>query len=84
MSNDTPNTVAEMATQQGALKRDTLTLIGIMGGATTMRALIMLPSGRVITAKQGQKSSVGTVVGIDETRVVLLRGGKELTLEMPS
>ena len=84
MSNKTPKNVAEEATQKGALQRGSLTLIGIMGSADAMRALIMLPSGKVVTAHEGETSSVGTVVGIDDTRVVLVRGGKELTLEMPS
>ncbi|WP_127112396.1 hypothetical protein [Shimia sediminis] len=84
MSNNTPKNVADEATQKGALQRGTLTLIGIMGSSDAMRALIMLPSGKVVTAHEGETSSVGTVVGIDEARVILLRGGKELTLEMPA
>ena len=84
MSNQTPKTVADKATQKGALNRGTLTLIGIMGRVDAMRALIMLPSGKVVTAHEGETSSVGTILGIDETRVILRRGGKQLTLEMPS
>ena len=84
MSNDTPAYVAEQATQKAALKRGTLTLIGIAGGAETLRALILLPSGKVVTAQLGEKSSVGTVLGIDNTRVILMRGNKQLTLELPS
>lgn len=84
MTNKTSDLVAEQATQRAALERGTLTLIGLAGGVDTRRALILLASGRVVTAKMGERSSVGTVVGIDEKSVVLLRGGKELTLEMPS
>ena len=84
MTTKTPAHVAEQATLKGALKRDSLTLIGIMGSSEALRALIMLPSGRVVTAEQGETSSVGTVLGIDNTRVILMRGGKQLTLEMPS
>ena len=84
MTTKTPAHVAEQATLKGALKRDSLTLIGIMGSSDAMRALIMLPTGRVVTAQMGETSSVGTVIGIDGTRVILMRGGKQLTLEMPS
>lgn len=84
MANKTPAPVAEKATQKGALERGTLTLIGIAGGEESRRALILLASGRVVTAKMGERSTVGTVVGISESSVVLLRGGKELTLDLPS
>lgn len=84
MTNNTSALVAEQATQKAALTRGNVTLIGLAGGADTRRALILLASGRVVTARMGERSTVGTVVGIDETSVVLLRGGKELTLKMPS
>ena len=84
MSKSTSELVAKQATQKAALTRGTLTLIGLAGGADTRRALILLASGRVVTAQMGERSTIGTVVGINETSVVLLRGGNELTLEMPS
>ncbi|TKZ21692.1 hypothetical protein FAP39_03570 [Shimia litoralis] len=84
MSTDTPNQVAKKATQSGALKRKSLTLIGIAGSTDALRALIMLPSGKVVTARMGERSSVGHVMGINETTVVLVRGGKEITLQMPN
>ncbi len=84
MSNDTPELVAEQATQKAVLKRGTLTLIGIAGGGDTLRALILLPSGKVVTTQLGETSRIGTVLGIDETRVILKRGNKHLTLDMPS
>lgn len=84
MSNDTPAHVADKATQKAALQRGTLTLIGIAGGADSLRALILLPSGKVITAQLGETSSVGTVLGIDATSILLLRGRKQLRLALPS
>ncbi|SHJ67522.1 hypothetical protein SAMN05444000_111115 [Shimia gijangensis] len=84
MTEKTSTHVAQQATQKAALTRGALTLIGVAGGEDTRRALILLASGRVVTAKMGERSTVGTVVGINETSVVLMRGGKELTLEMPS
>lgn len=84
MSTTTPDHVADKATQTGALKRGTLTLIGIAGSTQTLRALIMLPSGRVITAQMGEQSTVGKIVGINDTTVIVVRGGKEITLQMPN
>lgn len=84
MTNNTSALVAKQATQKAALTRGNVTLIGLAGGTETRRALILLASGRVVTARMGERSTIGTVLGIDETSVVLLRGGKELTLKMPS
>lgn len=83
MSNDTPARVAAQATQSGVLNRGTVTLIGIAGNTSAPRALILLQSGRVITAKLGKKTSVGTVIGINENTVVLKRGGRTTTLRLP-
>ncbi|WP_372884775.1 hypothetical protein [Shimia sp.] len=83
MSTDTPTHVANLATQKAALPRHGLTLIGIAGRDSDLRALILLPSGKVITTRRGETTGAGTVLGIDATSVVLSRGGRELRLALP-
>ncbi len=84
-SETTPDNVAEMATERGTLsQRGRFTLLGIMGNEEALRALILMPSGKVVTTEADGTSSIGPVRDIDATSVTLLRGGRLMRLELPS
>jgi hypothetical protein len=81
---DTPDNVAALATDKGVLKnRARLTLIGIMGPETNLRALFLLPSGRTLSAGRDDKTPMGRLVGVDSTSVTLQRGDKTTRLHLP-
>lgn len=82
-SGRTPAKVAGLATQDNAVNRHNLSLLGLYGPEDNLTALVRLPSGRLRKVERGTRLSDGLVVAIDAKGLVLSsRGGTQL-LEMP-
>ncbi len=76
-------TVTSAATQKGALKKNSVSLLGVFGPKTDMRALVRLSSGRVKEVKLGSSVSSGTVVAIDAEGVMLRQSGQTKRIAIP-
>ncbi|WP_171240684.1 hypothetical protein [Ruegeria sp. HKCCA5491] len=75
--------VKSAATQKGALKKNSVSLLGIFGSKTDMRALVRLSSGRVKEVKPGSRIASGTVVAIDDDGVMLRQSGQTKRIAIP-
>ncbi|WP_264213123.1 hypothetical protein [Leisingera thetidis] len=75
--------VAGLATQNNAVNRSNLSLLGLFGPEDSMTALIRLPSGRTRAVTRGTRLSQGQVVAIDAQGLVLNQRGETKRLLMP-
>lgn len=76
--------VAGLATQDNAVNRNRLNLLGVYGPEDSLTALVRLPSGRTKTVSRGTRlSSLGRVVAIDAHGLVLSANGETKRLPMP-
>jgi hypothetical protein len=73
----------QAATTRADILRRELALIGTLTGGGTPRALLRTANGRILTVAVGEKAGRDTVVGIEDGRVVLARGQRTWSLEMP-
>ena len=76
-------TVKSAATQRGALKKNSVSVLGIFGPTANMRALMRLSSGRVKEVKPGSRVASGRVVAIDEHGVMLQQSGQTKRMVIP-
>ncbi len=76
-------TVKSAATQKGALKKNSVSLLGVFGPKSEMRALMRLTSGRVKEVRLGTRVSTGTVVAIDADGVILQKSGETQRITIP-
>jgi len=76
-------TVKSAATQRGALKKNSVSVLGIFGPKANMRALMRLSSGRVKEVKPGSRVASGRVVAIDEHGVMLQQSGQTKRMAIP-
>ncbi|WP_037315957.1 hypothetical protein [Ruegeria halocynthiae] len=76
-------TVKGAATQKGALKRNSVSVLGVFGPKADMRALMRLSSGRVKEVKLGSRVTSGTVVAIDADSVILRQSGQTRRIVIP-
>lgn len=79
----TPANVAGHATQEGALPRNGISLLGLYGDSTDLNAMVRLPGGRTRVVKRGSRLSGSEVVAIDADGLVLQKNGKATRLGMP-
>ncbi|UWQ48461.1 hypothetical protein K3722_11155 [Leisingera caerulea] len=80
----TPAKVAGLATQDNAVNRNRLNLLGIYGPENSLTALVRLPNGRTKTVTRGARlSSLGQVVAIDAHGLILSARGETKRLSMP-
>lgn len=82
-SPDTPELVADTATQSGALQKSSLGLLGLFGAEGDLRAMIRLPNGQVKTVQTGSRIARSRVLGIDAKGVLLESSGQTRRIEMP-
>ena len=75
--------VARRATVENALSMNRLALVGVFGAEGAQRALVRLPSGRFEKVKVGDRIDGGRVRAIGDGRLIYVRGGRSVTLEMP-
>ncbi len=75
--------VKSAATQRGALKRNSVSVLGVFGPKAELRALMRLSSGRVKEVKPGSRVASGTVVAIDEHGIILRQSGQTRRIGIP-
>ncbi len=76
--------VAKAATDRNVLKLRDINLIGVFGSPSQRRALVRLPSGRLIKVKAGDRLDGGKVAAIGQNELRYVKRGKNITLAMPS
>lgn len=85
----TPNipssaSVARQATLNNAINLRRVNLIGVFGTPSNRRALVRLPSGRYKKVKVGDRVDGGRIVGIGDSELRYQKGGRNVTLKIPS
>ncbi|QIE42018.1 hypothetical protein G5B39_08665 [Rhodobacteraceae bacterium SC52] len=78
-----PKAARERATTNGKLNLAEVNLLGTFGTSRNPRALVRLPSGRVINVEVGDRVDGGRVAGITDGRLSYVKSGRTLTLSMP-
>ncbi len=81
---ETPEQVAEDATQPQALPLDETALIGLFHGPDGGSALLRLADGRILRVSAGAEVEGGQVTAISRDTVRLRQGDRELILRMPA
>ncbi|MEM9342918.1 MAG: hypothetical protein AAGA87_07715 [Pseudomonadota bacterium] len=83
---DIPTTasVARQATISNAINLRRVNLIGVYGSASDRRALVRLPSGRYRKVQVGDSVDGGRVRQISDGQLVYTKGGRNVTLTVPS
>lgn len=76
--------VAQQATRSKAINLRRINLIGVYGPPANRRALVRLSNGRYKKVKIGDTVDGGRVVAIGENNVHYQKGGRGITLSMPS
>ncbi len=60
-----------------------MALIGTMTGGDQPRALLRAPNGRILKLGVGEQAGRDRILGIDDGKVMMARGGKTYSLTMP-
>jgi hypothetical protein len=76
--------VARQATLDNAINLRKINLIGVYGTPANRRALVRLPSGRYRKIKVGDSIDGGRVLAISDSELRYQKGGRNLTLKIPS
>lgn len=79
----TGSTVARAATQENALPRARVNLIGVFGKPSAPKALVRIRNGRTERVGVGDRVDGGTVTSIGQGRLTYRKGSRDLVLEMP-
>ena len=79
----TTATVAKAATDRNELKLRDINLIGVFGSPSQRRALVRLPSGRLVKVKPGDRLDGGQVAAIGQSALRYVKRGRNIVLEMP-
>lgn len=80
----TPNRVAKMATTDHAFTRGHTDVIGLFGPRNRMSALIRTPLGAIRRVEIGETLSIGRIVAIDDTGIMLSKNGHNRRLSLPA
>jgi ribosomal protein L2 len=75
--------VARQATIQNAMSLRDINLIGVYGTERDRRALVRLPSGRYVKVKVGDRLDGGQIAAIGRDELRYIKGGRNVTLEVP-
>ncbi|MDJ0827669.1 MAG: hypothetical protein QNJ16_19435 [Rhodobacter sp.] len=78
-----PSPAGELATQEGRLRLNALSLIGIAGAPDARRAVLRRPGGEILTVRVGDRTPRGRVEAIGPEQVILSRAGKAVRLRLP-
>ncbi|MEM9432868.1 MAG: hypothetical protein AAGA12_03025 [Pseudomonadota bacterium] len=76
--------VARAATENNAIALGRVALVGVFGTASNRRALVRMPNGRFRKVSVGDRVDGGRVAAIGDGQLRYTKGGRTLTLEMPS
>jgi hypothetical protein len=79
----TPSTTADRATARVGINLSEINLLGTFGAASNRRALVRLPSGRVVNLSVGDRVDGGRVQEIGDGRLGYVKSGQTVTLRMP-
>ncbi|TMV08883.1 hypothetical protein FGK63_07120 [Ruegeria sediminis] len=71
------------ATQQGALAKNSVAVLGVFGPSNDLRALMRLSNGRIEKVEPGSRVGSGTVAAIDENGVMLRQSGQTKRIDIP-
>jgi hypothetical protein len=82
---DIPTTasVARQATIRNAMDLGDVNLIGVYGTERDRRALVRLPSGRMVKVEVGDRLDGGRIAAIGRDELRYTKGGRNITLEVP-
>jgi hypothetical protein len=80
----TTASVARQATVENAINLRQVNLIGVYGTSANRRALVRLPTGRYRKVQVGDRIDGGQVVAIGDSELRYQKGGRNLTLKIPS
>ncbi|MEM1374810.1 MAG: hypothetical protein AAGF78_10565 [Pseudomonadota bacterium] len=83
-SGPTRATVARAATTENAINLRRVNLIGVYGTPSNRSALVRLANGRFVKVQVGARLDGGRVAAISESALRYTKGGRNITLEMPS
>lgn len=75
--------VTEQATEANVLNLRYVNLIGVAGSAGKRRALIRLPSGKIIKLREGSRFDGGRIVSIGIDSLTYVKQGKNHVLQVP-
>ncbi|SFD44861.1 hypothetical protein [Roseivivax sediminis] len=75
--------VTQQATVRNALNLRRVNLIGVYGQPSNRRALVRLSNGRYQKVQVGDRIDGGRVAAIGESELRYVKGGRNVTLEMP-
>ena len=75
--------VARQATVKNAIRLGRVNLIGVFGKANQRRALVRLPSGKMVRLKIGDRIDGGRVAAIGNEELRYVKGGRNVVLTMP-
>ncbi len=75
-------TVARQATVKNAIDLGKINLIGVYGSSGSRRALIRMPTGRLVKVKIGDRLDGGQVAAIGDSEVTYVKGGRSFTLKI--
>ena len=76
--------MARQATLENALPLRRMNLIGVYGSQGDRRALIRMPSGRYVKVAVGDRIDGGQVAAIGDGELRYVKGGRNVTLRVPS
>ncbi|MEM6595348.1 MAG: hypothetical protein AAF672_11190 [Pseudomonadota bacterium] len=76
-------TVARAATETNAIALGRVSLVGIFGTSANRRALVRMPNGRFVKVSVGDRVDGGRVAAIGASSLQYVKGGRNLTLNMP-
>ncbi|MCH2076992.1 MAG: hypothetical protein MK180_08905 [Rhodobacteraceae bacterium] len=83
-SGPTRASVARAATTENAIRLRRVNLIGVYGTPSNRSALVRLANGRFIKVQVGGRLDGGRVSAISESSLRYQKGGRNITLEIPS
>ncbi|MCE0503758.1 hypothetical protein LR948_00170 [Roseivivax sp. GX 12232] len=75
--------VSRAATEENALNLRRINLIGVYGNESNRQALVRLGNGRYVKVGVGDRLDGGRVSAIGESQLRYVKGGRNMTLEMP-
>jgi hypothetical protein len=80
----TTASVARQATLRNAMDLGDVNLIGVYGTERDRRALVRLPSGRMVKVEVGDRLDGGRIAAIGRDELRYTKGGRDITIEVPS
>jgi hypothetical protein len=79
----TTASVARQATLRNAMDLGDVNLIGVYGTERDRRALVRLPSGRMVKVQVGDRLDGGRIAAIGRDELRYTKGSRDITLEVP-